>query len=101
MILRARVNALAKKSLVLLVHLVPVRNYRTLPVMVHVHLDSFAQKGLIKMMKTDVVENRQTPAQQHFIVNPEVKHLNKSTQTSILSVVLPIAKPKSVHPATL
>jgi hypothetical protein len=91
------VNALAKKSFVLLVHLVPVRNFRTLRVMVDVHLGFIVPPVPIKTMKTDVVENRHT--QQRFIVNLEVKHLKKSMQTTILSVVLP--KPKIVHPATL
>jgi hypothetical protein len=94
------VNALAKKSFVLLVHLVPVRNFRTLRVMVDVHLGFIVPPVQIKTMKTDVVENRVTHlAQQRFIVNLEVKHLKKSMQTTILSVVLP--KPKIVHPATL
>jgi hypothetical protein len=94
------INALAKKSLVLLVHLVPVRNFRTIRVMVYVHLGFIVPPVQIKTMKTDVVENRVTHlAQQHFIVYPEVKHLKKSMQTTILSVVLP--KRKIVHPATL
>lgn len=74
-----------KKSLALLVHLVPVRHFRILRAMVHVHLAFFVPPVQIKTMKTDVVENK--PIQQRFIALLEVPAAPLSVVVNILFVV--------------
>jgi len=74
-----------KKSLVLRVNLVPVRHFRILRAMVHVHLAFFVPPVQIKTMKTDVVGNK--PIQQRFIAPLEVQPVPLSVVVNILFVV--------------